>query len=61
MCFRLANFTQDRKRVAHKSFYINVNMNLKCKNPHFKFSFFLNHNELLATRFHARTFYVKGN
>ena len=30
-------------------------MNLKCRNLHFKFSIFLNHNELLATRFCART------
>ena len=26
-------------------------MNLKCKNPHFKFSIFLNYNELPATYF----------
>ena len=42
---------------------INENVNLKCRNLHFKFSIFLNHNELPATRFCAGASreYCSGN
>ena len=61
--FRHASSTQTRKWVAHNSLIINENVNLKCRNLHFKFSIFLNHNELPATRFCAGASreYCSGN